>query len=94
MTSEQSFHLLERSWTSISRRTIEVLSALRNVEERTIDMAHRARQLASLIFRYAIATGRAERDPTADLKGALKIKKVKHHAAITDPAGVGVYDGF
>ena len=38
---------------------VEVLSALRNVEERTIDMAHRARQLAGLIFRYAIATGRA-----------------------------------
>ena len=68
---------------------VEVLSALRNVEERTIDMAHRARQLASLIFRYAIATGRAERDPTTDLKGALKNKKVKHHAAITDPVGVG-----
>ena len=68
---------------------VEVLSALRNVEERTIDMAHRARQLVSLIFRYAIATGRAERDPTADLQGALKNKKVKHHAAITDPSGVG-----
>ena len=68
---------------------VEVLSALRNVEERTIDMAHRARQLVSLIFRYAIATGRAERDPTADLKGALKNKRVKHHAAITDPSGVG-----
>ena len=68
---------------------VEVLSALRKIEERTIDMAHRARQLAGLIFRYAIATGRAERDPTADLKGALKNKKVKHHAAITDPSGVG-----
>lgn len=68
---------------------VEVLSALRKIEERTIDMAHRARQLAGLIFRYAIATGRAERDPTADLKGALRNKKVKHHAAITDPAGVG-----
>ena len=68
---------------------VEVLSALRNVEERTIDMADRSRQLASLIFRYAIATGPAERDPTVDLKGALKNKKVKHHAAITDPSGVG-----
>ncbi len=68
---------------------VEVLSALRKIEERTIDMAHRARQLAGLIFRYAIATGRAERDPTADLKGALKSKKVKHYAAITDPRGVG-----
>ena len=62
---------------------VEVLSALRNVEERTIDMAHRARQLASLIFRYAIATVRAERDSTADLKGALKNKKVLPQAAQT-----------
>ena len=68
---------------------VEVLSALLGIEERTVDIAHRARQLAGLIFRYAIATGRAERDPTADLKGALKSKKVKHHAAITDPLGVG-----
>ena len=42
-----------------------------------------------MIWRYAIAIRRAERDPTADLKGALKNKKVKHNAAITDPAGVG-----
>ena len=62
---------------------VEVLSALRNVEERTIDMAHRARQLAGLIFRYAIATVRAERDSTADLKGALKNKKVLPQAAQT-----------
>ncbi len=68
---------------------VEALSALRGIVERTVDIAHRARQLAGLIFRYAIATGRAERDPTADLKGALKSKKVKHHAAITDPLGVG-----
>ena len=68
---------------------VEILSALRVIEQRTVDIAHRARQLSGLIFRYAIATGRAERDPTADLKGALKNKRVKHHAAIIDPAGVG-----
>ena len=48
-------------------------------------MAKRAR----LIWRYAIATRRAERDPTADLEGALTSKKVKHNAVIADPAGVG-----
>ncbi|MAQ09161.1 MAG: integrase, partial [Gammaproteobacteria bacterium] len=66
----------------------EILAALRNIEVRTVDIAHRARQLTGLIFRYAISTGRAERDPTVDLKGALKNRKVKHHAAIVSPAGV------
>lgn len=40
-------------------------------------------------FRYAVATGRAERDPAADLLGAFKTRPVKHHAAITDPQRVG-----
>ena len=70
--------------------SVEVLAALRKIEDRTVDIAHRARQLTGLIFRYAIATGRADRDPTVDLKGALKSRKVNHHAAITDPRGVGM----
>jgi homoserine dehydrogenase len=37
-------------------------------------------------MRYAVATGRAERDPTQDLRGALTVPKAVHHAAITDPA--------
>jgi len=41
------------------------------------------------VFRYAIATGRAERDPSADLKGALAPVVVRHHPAITDPKGIG-----
>lgn len=41
------------------------------------------------IFRYAIATGRAERDPAADLRGALSQPNEKHHAAITNPNEVG-----
>ena len=45
----------------------------------------RALQNCGQIFRYAIATGRAERDPTRDLKGALPPPKEKHHASITDP---------
>jgi len=67
----------------------ELLLALRKVEERgAIDMAHRAKQTAGHVFRYAVATGRAERDPSGDLRGALKTKTKKHYAAITDPAEV------
>ena len=68
----------------------ELLMALRKVEARgAVDMAHRAKQTAGQVFRYAVATGRAERDPSADLKGALKSKTKRHHAAITDPVEVG-----
>lgn len=77
----------------------ELLAALRRTESRgVIEAAHRAKQLAGQIFRYAVATGRAERDPSQDLKGALASPKVKHHAAITDPKAVGnllrAIDGF
>ena len=41
------------------------------------------------VFRYAVATGRAERDPSADFRGALKAKNKQHYAAITDPAELG-----
>ena len=41
------------------------------------------------MFRYAVATGRAERDITADLRGAIPPKKVKHHASLTEPKQVG-----
>lgn len=67
-----------------------ILQALRAMEERgNIDLAHRMHQIVSRIFRYAIATGRAERDNAADLKGALPPVKCKHHASITDPVQVG-----
>ena len=70
---------------------VEVLSVLRAVEVRTVDIAHRAKQLLGLIFRYAIATGRADRDPTVDLYGALKSRKVTHHAALSSPSEVGEF---
>ncbi|GAB3288802.1 tyrosine-type recombinase/integrase [Parahaliea aestuarii] len=78
----------------------ELLATLRRIEGRgAYDMAHRAKQTAGQIFRYAVATGRAERDPSGDLKGALKPKRQKkHHAALTNPAEVGrllvAMDGF
>lgn len=68
----------------------ELLSCLRRLEEKgTLDTAHRAKQNCGQVFRYAIATGRAERDPTPDLRGALPAIQKQHYAAITDPEEVG-----
>jgi len=65
----------------------EVLAVLRRIEGRgRLETAHRVRIHLSMVFRFAIATGRAERDPTADLRGALPAAKAKHMAAVTDPA--------
>jgi integrase len=67
----------------------ELLSALRRVESRgALESAHRIRTIAGQVFRYAVATGRAERDPSGDLKGALPQPNENHHAAITDPKEV------
>jgi integrase len=68
----------------------EMLKLLLLIEERGAhETAHRTKQRCGQIFRYAIATGRARHDPTADLKGALTPAKVKHRAAITDSAKMG-----
>jgi len=68
----------------------ELLAVLRRVESRdALELAHRIRNLCDQIFRYAVATGRTERNPAADLKGALIPVKEKHRAAITDPKRVG-----
>ena len=67
-----------------------LLAALRKIESRgAIETAHRAKQVAGQIFRYAVATGRADRDPSSDLSGALKPSVEKHLAAITEPKAVG-----
>jgi integrase len=68
----------------------QLLQTMRRIEARgAIETAHRALQACGQVFRYAIATGRAERDPTPDLRGALKPVLVKHMAAITAPNRVG-----
>ncbi|MGC4028937.1 MAG: integrase arm-type DNA-binding domain-containing protein [Steroidobacteraceae bacterium] len=68
----------------------DVLEALRRIEARgRIETAHRAKQRAGQVFRYAIVTRRVERDPTADLRGALQPVVSKNRAAITDPARIG-----
>lgn len=67
-----------------------VLAACRKLEnEGKLETAHRIKTKCGQVFRYAVATGRAERDPTPDLKGALKSRQVQHRAAITDPKAVG-----
>ena len=67
-------------------RPKELLSMLRKIEARgALETAHRARSECGQVFRYAIATDRAERDIAADLVGALEPKKVKHFAAVTLP---------
>lgn len=68
----------------------EILTVLRRIEDRgAIETAHRIKQICGQVFRYAIATGRAERDPSADLRGALPPTKPKHMATITDPKKIG-----
>ncbi|MBS1985971.1 MAG: integrase arm-type DNA-binding domain-containing protein [Bdellovibrionales bacterium] len=68
----------------------ELLSVLRRIESRgALETAHRAHQNCSQVFRYAIATGRAERDPSPDLRGSLPSVKQTHHAAITEPKAIG-----
>lgn len=67
----------------------ELLAVVQRVEGRgAIETAHRIKQAIGRVFRYAVATGRAVRDPTADLRGALAPVKVTHRAAIIEPAGL------
>ena len=69
----------------------DLLAALRKVEHRgAVTAAHLALRECGRIFRYAIVTGRAERDICADLRGAIKPPAaVKHYAAIICPRGIG-----
>lgn len=92
---------------AIGRRPIavlapaDVLGLLRPIEARGHhEVAHRLRQMVSQILRYAVATGQAARDITADLRGALTPVTVTHHPALTEPAQIGAllraledYDG-
>lgn len=66
-----------------------LLQALRRIETRgAIETAHRARAAASLVFRYAIATGRAKHNPASDLIGALISPQTKHFSCLTEPTDV------
>jgi integrase len=77
----------------------ELLALLRELEGRGLyETARRLRSTCGMVFRYAIATGRAERDPSMDLRGALTTPQVVHRATIVDPVTIGALlravDGF
>jgi integrase len=80
---------------------LDVLAVLRPIEaDGNLETAHRVRQRISEVFRYAVATGRAQRDVTADLRGAIPAPKVEHLAAIIEPTklaallrAIDAYDG-
>ena len=68
----------------------DVLTVLRRIDARGARYtAHRARGQISQVMRYAIATGRAERDPCPDLKGAIPSPRSSNFASITEPLKVG-----
>lgn len=88
--------LLDKAYPKIGNRPIakitaqEVLVVLRGVEATgRYESARRMRSVLSRVFRYAIATTRAERDPASDLRGAITAPKPKHLAAITTAKGAG-----
>jgi integrase len=82
-------------------RPKDVLSALRRIEARgAIESAHKIKQLCGQVFRFAVASGLADRDVTADLRGALAAVPEAHYAAITEPEqaakllrSIDAYDG-
>ena len=68
----------------------ELLGAMKLIEGRgALETAHRALQNCGKVFRYAVAHGLKDRDPSGDLRGALPPVKGRNFAAITDPEGVG-----
>jgi len=88
--------LLDKAYPKIGNRPVakittqEVLGVLRSIEATgRYESARRMRSVLSRVFRYAIATTRAERDPASDLRGALTVPKTKHLAAITTPDRAG-----
>jgi len=88
--------LLEPAYATFGDRPIgevtapELLHSLRKLELRErYESARRLRAVAGMVFRYAIATGRATRDISVDLRGALTTPKENHRAAITEPSEVG-----
>jgi integrase len=104
-TLDKNRWLLEVAFDAFGARpvsditAVELLAALRRFEERgRHESARRLRSTCGMVFRFAIATGRATRDISVDLRGALIAPKVKHHAAIVEPSGIGALlnaiDGF
>lgn len=88
LRKDVSPHIGTMPITSIGPR--DVLALVRKMEARgAIDSAKRVAQICGQVFRFAVAEGAAERDVTADLRGAFKHAEKKHYAAITDPVKLG-----
>jgi len=105
ITTDKAKWLLSQLEPALGARPIaeiepyELLAVLKKVElSGRNETARRLLAFAGRVFRYAVATTRASRNIAADLQGALVSPKVKHHAAIIDPKGVGdllrAIDGF
>jgi len=97
VTWDRALSMFERLiFPHIGRRPIatitvpELLQVLKRIEATGHhDTCHRAKQKCGQVFRYAVVTGRAERDLTADLRGALAPVRTENFAAITDPVRIG-----
>jgi integrase len=96
VTQERNRYILDRLALIIGKMAVSqidtttMLSALRSIQKKHgVETAHRAHGIASRVFAYAIAGGKAQLDPTAGLKASLKSKTTTHRPAITDPAEVG-----
>jgi len=107
-TAAKNEYYISRMGTAIARLPIaditapELLAVLRRIEATgNYETARRVLQLASRVFRYAVATARLTSDPSRDLKGAITSPQPKHYGAITDPKRAGEllraidgYEGF
>ena len=82
--------ITKANWLLEQLKPMDVFAALKRIEARgKYETARRCRSFASRVFRYGVATGRAESDPTAVLRGALITPKPKHHGALLEPEEVG-----
>ncbi len=79
---------------------VDLLDVLRGIERRgALEVVSKCRVIAGQVFRYAVATGRAQRDPSPDLKGALKTREKQHYARLSESdlpeflARLDTYDG-
>jgi integrase len=95
-TVKKNRWLLEPAFATFGDRPVgevtapELLHACRKFEQRgRYESARRLRTVAGIVFRYVIATGRASRDISLDLRGALTAPKIRHRPAFTDPKEVG-----
>lgn len=96
ITLKKARWLLAQTYPALGRRPIseitahELLLVLKKIEaSKRYDTANRIRSTCSQVFRYAIATARAERDICSDLRGALVTPRTNHRAAITTAADAG-----